>query len=406
MISSTAIDRQYPPAGRRASKLAAVCIFLLVLGVMPASGIDVKGKAPSFGVKDPTYDSIVKKLNTEIENVFNKALDDLNKEVGAIDSKPEKFIQAWGNSSIFASHGAPQWGYGGYEHVAFTFGPMIGIQLPGSPFKVADDMKNIADTLKEERDLKIGLNPQVINGRFGLNTSKFLLKNLYLGVKFGYIKLDSLIEGFSFDEMSLGLTANYQLVPRKKMAGGLVVWRGLNLGTGFIYQNTNIGYKMKLDSIEPAAIEISNLQLPGGVLVPSNISGSVGLKIDPSISLDMDITTFTIPLEAVTSVRLLWFLNFALGVGADFGFGKSDMKMGVIGDITPVFKDVPDGLITQNSSGNISASEGGDMAPGLFNPKLMGGLGLSLGPVIIDVPVAWYFMDNGYSVGVTLGFAW
>jgi hypothetical protein len=405
MISSTAIDRQYPPAGRRASKLAAVCVFLLVLGAAPASGIEVKGKAPSFGVKDLTYESIVKELNTEIVNVFNKALDDLNKEVGAIDAKPEKFIQAWGNSSIFASHGAPQWGYGGYERFAFTVGPMIGFQLPGSPFKVADDMKNIADTLKDERDLKIGLNPQVINGRFGLNTSKFLLKNLYLGVKFGYMKLDSLIEGLSFDEMSLGLTANYQLVPRKKLAGGLVVWRGLNLGTGFIYQNTNIGYKLKLDSIESEAIDINNLNVPGGGSVPG-LSGSVGLKIDPSISLDMDITTFTIPLEATTSVRLLWLLNFSLGVGADFGFGKSDMKMGVIGDITPVFKGVADGLITQNSSGNISASEGGDMAPGLFNPKVMGGLGLSLGPVIIDVPVAWYFMDNGYSVGVTLGFAW
>jgi hypothetical protein len=246
---------------------------------------------------------------------------------------------------------------------------------------------NISDTLNKEHDLKLGLNPQIITGQISINTSKFLLDKLYLGARFGYMNMDSLdlIDGFSFNSLSLGLMANYQLIPQKKLAAGLLLWRGLNLGTGFIYQGTNIGYKIKLEPTEAQPIG----------------SSGYSLQIDPSLTLDMDIKTFTIPLEASTSVRLLWFLNLALGLGVDLGFGKSDMKVGMSGDVNVT----SNGDIAEMTPGNISISAGGDMAPGFFNPKLMTGVGISLGPVIIDIPVTLY-LDNGYNVGVTLGVVW
>jgi len=49
---------------------------------------------------------------------------------------------------------------------------------------------------------------------------------------------------------------------------------------------------------------------------------------------------------------------------------------------------------------------GGSGSPTTFNPKVMSGFGLSMGPVIIDVPFTYYLLDHGYNLGVTLGIVW
>ena len=385
----------------KTSKIPAVCFFLLLMGAMSVFGFEIKGNAPAFQANDASIYDAVHELNTELANAFNDVLAELNDEVRYIDTKPEKFIQAWGNSSIFSSYGATQRAYGGYSKLAITAGSMIGFQLPASPFTVIDELENIVDLLNDEHDLKFGLNPQILNGQIGVNTSKFLLNNLYLGFRFGYMRLDSRFSGFTFNNLSLGLIGSYQLISQKKLGGGIFIWRGLNLGTGFIYQKTNLGYKLNMDSITALSVDLSEL----GYDIPE-LSGTVNLSIDPRLSLGIDIKTFTIPLEAFTSVRLLWFLNAALGFGVDFGFGKSDMKMNIGGDINVNVQGYASAFVTQTRPGNISASVGGIMSPGPINPKLMAGLGIGMGPVIIDVPVTWYFLDHGYNVGITFGVVW
>jgi hypothetical protein len=368
-------------------------------GAVAAFGLDVKITAPKVS---GTISAILT-LTPEIEKAVKEAQEAIDKEVKDIDSKPEKFIQAWGNSSVFSSHGATQRAYGGYDLFAFTVGSMVGLQLPSSPFDIADELDKIADKLNEERDLKLGLNPQILTGQFSFNTSKFLVNNLYLGLRFGYMKLDTLpfVDAdefpFSFKSMSFGLMANYQILSQKSILAGLLLWRGLNLGAGFIYQGTEISSKVKLDPIEQ---EVNT----------SGIGDLIGvtpvLRIDPRIALDIKVTTYTIPLEASTSIRFLRFLNLALGAGVDLGFGTSDMKIGASGDVDITGIDKVSAIIKVDTPGNVTVTAGGDMSPNLFNPKLMTGLGFNIGPVIIDIPVTWYFMDDGFNVGVTLGIVW
>jgi hypothetical protein len=351
---------------------------------------DITGTAPTF--KGPGSDE----LNGELDKAFKDALGDIRGEVGGISSNPEKFIQAWGNSAVFASHGATQRAYGGYQLFAFTVGPMIGFQIPGSPLDIVNNFEGIADKIDKEGDMKLGLNLQMLSGQLGINTSKFLVNNLYLGVRVGYMNLealnwDSLLEeylrGFTFNTWSLGLLANYQLLPRISLAG-LLQWRGINLGTGFIFQSTNASYTMELPTVDNPIGTVGELT-------------DLRLEIKPKLTFDMDIKTFTIPLEVFTSVRL-GLVNLGMGMGIDVGFGKSDMKIGVKGDID-VKGDTPG--LTPDKTGNISATEGGDMAPSLFNPKVMADLGFSLGPVLVDIPVTFY-LSNGYNIGVTLGILW
>jgi hypothetical protein len=376
------------------------CIVLVLAGTISAFALEINGKAPTFTANDPDLE---KKLNDEAEAAFKGVTgsihDQIKEQVGDIETKPEKFIQAWGNSGVFASHGATQRAFSDYKLFAVTAGPMIGLQIPSDPFSIMEELGDLRKRLNEENDLKIGANFQIINLRVGINTSKFLLQGLYLGLHIGFMKMDDMIEGFSFNNFSIGGTVNYQLVPSKSLAKGLVLWRGVNLGSGIIYQGTKIGYELALDPVDKNIDMTSMPSIPG--------LDNVKLAVDPKLILDMDINTVTIPLEATTAVRLLWFLNIPLGLGMDLGFGKSDLTIGMKGDVNAVGIDDNNAAgIKQKDSGYVTVNAGGDVIPFPFNIKLITGIGLSLGPVVLDVPVTYYFIDNGFNVGVTLGVVW
>jgi hypothetical protein len=115
----------------------------------------------------------------------------------------------------------------------------------------------------------------------------------------------------------------------------------------------------------------------------------------------MDVTTFTIPMEVMTAVNLLIF-NIPFGVGADFAFGTSKMNIGMSSGITIS----GDNTIKTTSDGNLTIDAGGKASPNFANLKLMTGLGLSIGPVIaVDIPITWYFVDNGFNIGLSVGVA-
>jgi hypothetical protein len=121
--------------------------------------------------------------------------------------------------------------------------------------------------------------------------------------------------------------------------------------------------------------------------------------IDPYVSLGMDINTFTIPIEAVTAVKLL-FINIPLGVGVDLAFGKSSMEFGMNADIS-FNTSLPAGI--DIGKGSFSIKGGGEADPSFMNLKIMSGIGFVFGPVVIDIPVSYYFLNNGFNVGVSIG---
>jgi hypothetical protein len=368
-------------------------LALLMTALITASAfaLDIEGKAPTLSGTNANT------INGQLNAAFESALGELQNELKDIKSTPEELIKAFGNAGIFASHGATQRAYGGYKTFAVTFGPMFGLQIPpGNPLDMMNDLDSVFNKFQEDKDIKLGLNPQILNVNLGINTSKFLIKDLYLGLHFGFMKLDDgllqamLPEGFSFgfDIFSLGATANYQLLAPQSLAGGLIHWRGINVGSGFIWQKTSISAGLGLSSLGVGPFE-------------QDFSGTGTVTIDPTLSLDFTIDTFVVPIEVTTAVRLLWFLNIPLGIGVDLGFGKSDLKVGMDAKIKAELTGYQ-----QESDGYLKVSAGGDMAPSFFNLKAMTGIGLNLGPVLIDIPLTYYFIDNGFSVGLTLGVVW
>jgi hypothetical protein len=394
-------------------------IFLATAVAMPLSAqnskLEIIGEAPKFKTNNPGLIPYITELNNNIEKAFEDARKEINKEIDGINIMPEKFVRAWGDASVFSSDGANHRAYAGYDRFAFTIGPAVGLAVPSNFWDYVKDTDKAADKIlddmQKEGDLRFGLNPQIISAQAGINASRIfspLPDGLYLGLRLGFMKLDDfIIDGFSFNNFSLGVTANYQLIEHKRLLpGGLVLWRGVNLGAGFIYQGTNIKLNMSLDK---QALDIGE-SLP----VPSDIPVIGGSKlraegsIDPSLYFDMDIKTIAIPLEASTSLRLLYFLNIPFGVGVDLGFGNSKLGLGARADVDVNVNatGLPEGLIESESPGSLSLDAGGKMSPSFFNFKLMSGLGLSLGPVVLDIPVTYYPANHGFSVGVSIGVVW
>ena len=379
-------------SGFRAKRLFALVFLLTLTGAawLFAADNPITFTPPVLHGSDPSLPAI----QTEINRIIKQQETLFRNEFQGLTSDPQKMIGAFASSSVFSSTGASLRTYQGYDTFALTLGFMGGVQLPVDVFSMfsggEDVMNKIYNDFTNNGDIPFGVNPQIINVQAGINTSKFLLNGLYFGFKAGFMSLPLDLGDFStsFLTWSAGVMANYQILRQWRVGGGLFVWRGLNIGAGLIYQRTNLKLNVPLE-----------LESDDYIYIPSY---SVSVRIaDPELRMNFLVNTITIPLEAVTAIRLLGFFNISLGAGADVGFGSANLNTDGHADIR--LYGLPAG--TSVTDGSITISMGGENTPSLLNPKAMASLGISLGPVILlDIPVTYYFLNYGYNIGLSLGF--
>ena len=374
-----------------------MCLALIVSIYGFADELKVTGVAPTFKTDDPIGQMFIDDFNRELASAFGQTINELNGELnknfaGLLNL--DNLVQGFGTSSVFASHTATQRAYGGYKLLAVTLGSMVGLQLPGSPAEFLKEGFDFEALLNRKGGVTLGINPQVWNIHVGFNTS-FLLKDLYLGARFGVMNLDGIKlnqDGttLSFNNFTLGATANYQLM-RSRSLVGLITWRGINVGTGLTFQNTNLNITMPLDEIRQ---DIANV---GGPFT------DMELVMDPRVAINIKVNTFTVPVEVITAIKIV-FINIPFGLGFDIGFGTSELSAGMDADINAV-NSTSSNLLSQDKPGSLSIGIGKEMNPELFNFKLMTGIGFTLGPVLIDIPLTYYVANNGFNVGMTIGVA-
>jgi hypothetical protein len=384
-------------AGLAGKRLLLPVFFLFLTGMV--FGAPTKFTPPKFTSDNPGINI------DEINNAAINAFIDLQNLVE--DFLPDNFnnlARGFANASVFSSDGASQRGYGGYKAFSFTFGFVSATQLPQFDIlkdfmdtRNSDEGEITSDLFKKIANIPFGLDLQILNAKFGINTS-FLLKNLYLGFKFS--KFDSNwmnnipISGFSLKAMSIGVNVNYQLITQKRLPTGLLLWRGLNIGTGFIWQNTNLNITPTLPE------DMENVLIP----IPA-IGEEISIPVNGVIHLGFETNNYIVPIEAMTSIRLVWFLNLALGAGVDISFGSTniDASGSLNVDKDELNYDLQPKGLTMVEAPSIDVNRGGKSGPSSFNPKIMGAVGFNLGPLIIDIPVTYYFLNNGYSFGITFG---
>jgi len=368
--------------------------------------ISVTGTAPTFKTDDPEAQKHIGFFNDYLADTFNSMLGNIQNmsntvlPPGLVNSA--NLLNGFGTSSVFSSHGATMRAYADYKFMSVSIGSMVGLKLPENATNSFLNGKMDFGNLMTNNSI-FGVNPQFLNIHVGINPSAFIEvfpKDLFFGLRIGFfglpnisIPIDKATVNLDFTTFTIGLTFNYQLVPTLGI-DDIIKWRGVNIGSGFIFQTTKLDISIPLDQID-APIGSGGGQLAGGPL------DNLTLVINPTALFNININTFTIPIEVMSSIKL-FFLNIPFGIGFDIGFGKSalsaDAEAGVdiVGDNSH--------LLTEDKSGTLFVDiKNNDIAPTAFNFKLMIGLGFTFGDkFIIDIPFTLYIKD-GFNLGVNLG---
>jgi hypothetical protein len=318
-------------------------------------------------------------LNT---NLAPQVKSELETQLAKYDNMPD-LAKGFGNANTYASHAATLRGYQGYDIFAIGVGSMLSVQAPSDDPLFFQDLQDELDT--GDVYAGVGGNPAVVQA--GLNLG-FIVDGLHLSFKFGKFnyEVDKSDYKIEYESNLFGLLLNYQIFNQKSILARAILWRGLSFETGFIYSNNIVSFYKDLDPIP----------VPGG--------GGYSATVDPSVDLVLDTKSVVIPIEMYTSIRLLYVLN--LGVGGGFDYVPSGTTSFDLKSAGPVVIDAtsPTGGGTE---GSVSIDAGTkNVEPDKYRAKLMANIGLSIGPVFIDVPATYYLTDNGYAVGISAGMAW
>ena len=294
----------------------------------------------------------------------------------------DKAAEAFGNAASYSADGANQRGLMGYKFLTIAVGTMVGFQAPGSSL---DNFGDYITQIEDEGDAYFGAGLQALTLSVGLNSS-FLLDGLFLSAKVGKFSIET--DDIDYDSFNFGLLANYQLVDPFSI--GVVKWRGIQVGSGFIYYNSTADM---IVNVPEQSNTISVLTANDATIV-----------LDPTINAEITSSGLKMPIDIVSGIRLLWIANLNFGIGADINLASnSEVSLSADGktyltDINPALTNVS----TTDGSVNVSIDEGTGSVD-FIKLRAMFGLGFALGPVKLDIPFTYYFDGTGFAgnVGIT-----
>ena len=316
-----------------------------------------------------------------IASAFDDALTKANAQVAKFQNQ-DKLARSFGDANAYASHSASMWGYQGYDNIAILGGLAMSAQIPSLDFY---SLNKALKDVEEQGDAEVGVAPSgAVNLGLHLGWFSSSAKDWYINVKFFMYDLSYPFGGYDMDysTMNLGVGINYSLVRARRFGAGSFLWRGVSLGVGFNYQQNELDYTIDL-------APVSDNAYPG-----------VDVVIDPSVKIGLKMKTYTIPIDLVSSMRILYFLNISLGAGIDFNFGESEVIAESAGSV------FLSGYSGSSTPGYIYGDASTKGEPFTIRGRFMAGLGITIGPVVLaDVQVTYYLL-SGVGVNLSAGFVW
>lgn len=320
--------------------------------------------------------------------------------------------RAIANAGSAASHLGTQRAFSDFRIFALSIGS-------GAALTVPDIDPSYLETLQEDvessGDIYVGAAIQPITAALGVNLSRWIPRTR-ADVKLGYANLaDGTIgDGVSFSALSVGVGANYQILQSRQLPLGFIRWRGVSLASGLMFQRNETDISVSIND------QALTQELYAGTFVNETdpTDNNLGefytendtdreliatLLVEPSVNVAAESTTYTIPLEATTGLRLLWLLDVNVGAGVDLVFGNSEV---VFGADAALKVDAESGEYVESTSpGSVGFGVTNTESPQFFRPRVTGGVGLNLGPIKLDVPLMLYFDEDGNTVmgGVNVG---
>lgn len=374
-------------------------IAVLGLSVTFVKAATIDGTPPTINSMSvtgtPLTPAQLTTLNNDILAAWTSIKNQINLDLAKYDNQ-DKLAKGFANANAYTTSAATTQGYQDYSLFSLTTGFMIGIQLP--EFTVNRDyVEKIRYKIESDGDAYVGAGVGIAIVNAGINAG-FIIPGLYVNLKYGYYSIDcgdinKELEGLLYKTTVAGIGLNQIILWPRSIVPGAAKWRGISICTGFYYNKT----EAQMDIIKP--LRTSPLTVPG---FPAYTGA---LIIDPTFTLKINTTTMTVPLDITTSFQLFYILNFNLGAGVDFTYGKSDVILKAAGNVTTDIANDPD-ITADITPGNVRIDGGTkDKKPSPVNPKITTGIGFNFSVVKIDIPVTIY-IDSGFAVGITAGVVW
>lgn len=399
-------------------KIHRLVMWLSVIVLLSTVGpglfaIDVDITAPTVELTGALSGSTTEQnaLNAELENLAA----DLEQQLESDDLKPYSdqplLAQGIANSASAAAHVGTQRAFSDYTSYAFTIGTGLAASAPDISLQA---LENAADDIEKDGDVYVGAAVQPIAIAFGWNLERWLERTrAYAKVGYWDIPQGTIADEVSFNSLTVGLGVQYQLLGSQSPPAGALVWRGVNLGSGFIFQRNRTDIEVDVsedggyeaESITFGDIGFTDADLSGEPINSNTVIGTV--LVAPVLDASVESRTYSIPLEITTGVRALWVVDLSVGGGVDVVFGTSEVSASADGNSE--FEETPEAdPYVDTSSGKATVSTSTTDKPQLLRPRVSAGLGFSIGPVKIDVPLMLYFDTEGYTtmVGLNVGAAW
>lgn len=395
-------------------------VFVLGLGVVTADdAFTIGGEAPTIKFKNSNYSAsnnllltaykteMEKDMNDEVKAAFDTTLAMARTNLAGFKEQKE-LAQGFGNANAYSMHSATLQGFQNYSLFAVASGLMLGVQAPSTSVSYYE---KIADDITDKGDLYAGIGVGFSYLNVGIN-AKFIYPGLYLNAKYGAFKQDE-IGGFSADFSVMGVGANFRLLEPKSLIG-LVKWRGISVGTGFYMQSSKLNMKVKPKEITTDAnfrevvlagsspADSANKELLLAEMGYGKNDSDAKVILNPTFNMGLDVSTMTIPLDAVTAVSVLWgLINVTAGVGFDLNFGSSEITLAG----TSKAKITSDTTKVTFTDARVTVNGGSENGPSFARLRAMTGVGLGLGPVKLDIPLIYYF-NSGVATGLTVAVVW
>jgi hypothetical protein len=265
----------------------------------------------SYGnVSDPS-------ITAQIDTAFDEMETQVNAQLSQFDAS--SYLAGTANATALASSGGTHDLANRFKYFYFSVGGGLAADLGGKTiqdFAKDPNAINSAKGLSGNLAFTIGAPGHLINlpkmGFFDPQNFK---------VYMSYSQFARTVNDVNFDYLSYSLMGQYHFLGHQSLLMGAVKWHGVDVTTGVKYSRIKVLFSKTFSETvsEP-------LTAPGNPTLDMTFANTAQLGASATIT--------TIPIEASTSVGLLYFLDGFVGLGTDLNFGSASSVIAAPGTVT------------------------------------------------------------------------
>lgn len=233
-----------------------------------------------------------------LDPLVDQLVSDINKDFPDVDQS--SYLKGMSNAAATATRGT------GIDYVPnmsiFTVGFGMGMGMDLNEGGSMSDFSQVAG-IGASGGFLLGLNLRILPflpeiGPIDLKKSKFY-------INFFSMDIPDIDDSLSGNVSTFGMHIQNKIIDPIKLPLGIIKWYGVDISTGFDYSSLEIQYVYDIKQT-------------------TNLGDGISATMAGPATMGANINTFTIPIEASTSVGLLWIFNLYVGAGVDLNFVNAE----------------------------------------------------------------------------------